>query len=56
MNYVVVGFVTEASIKLGCPKPLDMAVQGIFPNNRDAVKWAKAAKLRDVTILEERTK
>ena len=49
----VVGFVTEASIKAGCPKPVNTAITRSFVTSKEAIKWAKELKLRNWSIHEE---
>jgi hypothetical protein len=46
----VVGFVTKASVKAGCPKPVNTAITRTFPTEKEAVKWAKQSKLRNWTL------
>ena len=53
MKYIAVGWVTKASVKDGCPKPENTAIQKSFETRKLAAKWAKAAKLRNVVILED---
>lgn len=50
-GFIYVGFVTEESIKAGCPKPINSPVSNKTPmGKRAALALAKQQKLRDITI------
>jgi hypothetical protein len=54
-GFYYVGFVTDASLALGCPKQKGSALTNRNPyaTRRQAMREAELRKLRDITVIEE---